>query len=133
MHSQRSILRDLFYGSDGQNLFFRVDFAEPIISNGAVVDFQVTLRAPNGRSYEIRASADQPGACDLLSDLPKTAVDIAVAEIFEARVSMSALQVKLGEPIYFRLTVLRDGLPVATIPGMGELELHSGDLAAYAY
>ncbi|MBV9267513.1 MAG: hypothetical protein JO061_15180 [Acidobacteriaceae bacterium] len=132
MHSQRSMVRELHYGSDGQNLYLRVDFAEPIFIDGRV-QFELKLRTPTGRYVEVLASASQPGPCDVSSELPETAIQLAVAEIFEARISMSALQVKLGEPVHLRLAMSRDELPLATIPANGELELHSGDLAAYAY
>jgi alpha-amylase/alpha-mannosidase (GH57 family) len=132
IHSQRSIVQGLYYGSDGQNMYFRVDLAEPI-SGQPNLEFCLSLRNQAKEQFELQATSPSAGACSCASDLPEPAFSAAIDDIYESKVSMSALRVKLGEPLYMRLRVLRDGLPVAFVPASGEIELRSGMMTAYAF
>jgi hypothetical protein len=128
VHGQRALLQSLWYGSDGQNLFVRVDLSDPVRKQSGL-EFVLKMRTANA-SAEIRSNDNES---TLETELPPGTVQVAVAEIYEARISMSALRLRLGDPVHIRFEVLRDGLPVAAIPHDGELQMHSGNLAAYAY
>lgn len=128
LHGQRGLLLGLRYGSDGQNLYFRVDLTEPVHPESGL-EFVLKMRT-NAAHYEIRSTAADSEA---QTELPPGAVQVAAADMYEARVSMSALRIRLGDPVHLRFELLRDGLPVAALPHDGELSMHSGNLAAYAY
>jgi hypothetical protein len=128
LHGQRARLQGLRYGSDGQNLYVRVDLVEPVTPES---DLQFVLKMrTNAGQFEIRSGAAESAP---ETELPMSAVQIAVGEIYEARISMSALRVRLGDPVHLRFEVLRDGIPLASLPQDGEIAMHSGNLAAYAY
>jgi hypothetical protein len=58
----------------------------------------------------------------------------AIQEICEVRISMGALRIRRGDPVFLQFSVLREGLPVAWLPASGELELQANPMmAAYAF
>ncbi|MDQ2775316.1 MAG: glycoside hydrolase, partial [Acidobacteriota bacterium] len=132
MHSQRSPVHDLHYGTDGQNMYFRVDFTESL-SGESGIECCVRLRNPSGERFEVRALSRSSGTCELDSDLPDSSFIAVVDELYEAKISMSALHIRRGESLFLQISVSRDGLPVAFIPAHGELEIQSGLMATYAF
>lgn len=132
MHSQRSLIQELQYGTDGQNLFMRVDVTER--ENGTLpLSFRFHLRNPTGEQFSLHLSGQEPNLALIDSGLPAGAVTAAVRDLCEIRVSMSALHVRRGESVFLHLTVFREGLPVASLPLNGEVELQSSPLTAYAF
>jgi alpha-amylase/alpha-mannosidase (GH57 family) len=132
MHSQRSPVQDLHYGTDGQNMYFRVDFTESL-SGESGIECCVRLRNPSGERFEIRTLNRSSGACEMASDLPDSSFVAVMDELYEAKISMSALHIRRGESLFLQISISRDGLPVAFIPVHGELEIQSGLMAAYAF
>ncbi|HEX4772730.1 MAG TPA: glycoside hydrolase family 57 protein [Bryobacteraceae bacterium] len=132
MHRPLSFARDFFYGSDGRDVYFRVDLAESVGPETAL-EFRFIMRSPAGDLFSLRVSGTPEGPCDITTDVPGDAVTAAIGSICEARVSLSAMKIRLGEPLFLQVEVLRDGLPVAFIPANGEMELGSGVMAAYAF
>ena len=128
LHGQRALLQKLRYGSDGQNLYVCVDLTEPVAPESGL-HFVLKLRTAAAQ-FEVHFAA---GESITETALPVGAVQVAAADVYEARVSMSALRVRLGDPVHLRFEILRGGIAVAVIPQEGELALDSGNLAAYAY
>ena len=130
LHGQRSLIQDLQYGSDETNMFFRIDWREPI---GSVpLEIRLGLRNRAGSRFHIAAMACPCGASVVDTDLPDEALEIASGAICEIRVSMSAIQLKRGESLFLKVAVYREGLPVALLPASGELELQWSMVSAYA-
>jgi alpha-amylase/alpha-mannosidase (GH57 family) len=132
MHSQRSLLRDLYYGTDGRDMFLRVDWSEPVPPE-ALLEFRFDLRNPAGQRFMLSVSGTSAGATEVTTDIPGNAVSAALGDLCEAKASLSAMHIRLGEPLFLRVQVFRDGLPIAVIPASGEMELGSGVMAAYAF
>ena len=101
MHGPRNIVSELFYGSDGSNLYLRLDF------DGAPEFSGVELR-----TKEMKVA---------LSGNP--AVERAQKGIFEARVPFELLKMSNGQPIAFQVALLAAGVPVEQIPPDGWIEL----------
>jgi alpha-amylase/alpha-mannosidase (GH57 family) len=131
MHRPLSFARDFFYGSDGRNVYFRIDLAESVGSETAL-EFRFLMRNTAGDSFHLQVCGTFEGPCRIETDVPGEATG-AIGPICEAKVSLSAVKVRLGEPLFLRVEVLRNGLPVAYIPATGEMELGSGVMAAYAF
>lgn len=132
MHRPLSFARDFFYGSDGRDVYFRVDLAESVGTETAL-KFRFTMRNPAGDPFNLHVSGTSEGPCDIETDVPGEAVAAAIGSICEAKVSLSAMKIRLGQPLFLQVQVFRDGLPVASIPANGEMELGSGVMAAYAF
>ena len=131
MHSQRSLLNEVRYGSDGQHVYVAATFSEgraPL----EPIEFRLHLRNEAGDQFIVFASGGL-GVLDIVaSGLPESAVYAALGTIFEMRLSMSALRTRRGERLMLQVTLVRDGLPLAVLPMHGELEMQSSELAAYA-
>jgi len=132
MHSRRSIIRDLYYGSSGESLYLRVDFIEELVTD-APVEFRFNLRNPAGERFPVNVVAGRGPVAIEAPGLPQGAVEAALGEAFEIRLSMSALHIRAGDPVYVRLSILREGLTIACLPFFGELVLYVHPLAAYAF
>ncbi|MGC2658228.1 MAG: glycoside hydrolase family 57 protein [Bryobacteraceae bacterium] len=131
MHSQRSLLQELRYGSDGQYVYVCATFA-----NGHApeepIEFRLKIRNEAGDHFMVCASGST-GVLDITApDLPESAVNAALGSIFEMRLSMTALRIRRGERVLAQITLMRGGLPLAVLPVHGELEIQSNELAAYA-
>ena len=131
MHSQRSPIQELLYGSDGQNIFLRVDLLESVPKD-ADIELHVTLRRHSGGTHHMSHRHENGELFLISSDLPDNAISVALGNVYEARVSMSALGIRRGEACFTQVTLVRNGLPIAQLPATGDLEVRSAELAAYA-
>jgi alpha-amylase/alpha-mannosidase (GH57 family) len=132
MHSRRSIIRDLYYGSSGENIYLRLDLTEAPIA-GAPSEFHFEVRNPAGERFPIKVTAGESGVSTETKDLPEGAAEAAVGDVFEMRLSMNALRIRAGDPLYVRVSILRGDLTIACLPLFGELELYARPLAANAF
>ncbi|HEX7359104.1 MAG TPA: glycoside hydrolase, partial [Bryobacteraceae bacterium] len=129
---QQSIVREMFYGSSGDSIYFRVDLAEdPVVTTPLEFRFEIRNRA--GERFAIHLLADGQGVALESVDMPEGAVEAALGQIFEMRLSMSALHLRPGDPLHLRLSVLRAGLTIASLPLFGEVELYARPLAAHVF
>jgi alpha-amylase/alpha-mannosidase (GH57 family) len=118
MHGKKFLVSEVLFGSDGQNLFVRVDFragTEPELSGmEARITLQslddappqsVTIRLANGA-----ATSDDPVECAFL-------------RILEVRLPLAAAGVVMGNGVRFQLSLWQGGLPVDAVPQQGWLEM----------
>jgi alpha-amylase/alpha-mannosidase (GH57 family) len=132
IHSRRSLIQELLYGSDGQNIYVRVDLSEPLPPSQPL-EFRLQLRNQADERFHIHLIGAGPSAFSIDSNLPEGALAAALVNIYEMRISMNALHLRRGDPVFLQLSIFREGLPVATLPVSGELELESSSMsAAYA-
>jgi len=132
MHSQRAVVQELLYGTDGKSLYLRVDLTQPITGTPPL-ELHYRLRNSSGEEFGVRLRPGDFHEAVVESELPSTCVTAALGDVCELRLSLSALRVRLGDPIHLRLTVMREGLPTCSVPPNGELELLSHTMAEYAY
>jgi alpha-amylase/alpha-mannosidase (GH57 family) len=132
MHSRRSMIRDLYYGSSGENIYLRLDLTEAP-GAGAPAEFHFELRNPAGERFPVQITAGEPGISTEAGDLPEGSVEAALGDVFEMRLSMRALSIRPGDPLYLRVSILRGGLAIACLPFFGELELYARPLAANSF
>ena len=131
MHSRLSVIQDLRYGSDDRNMYFRIDWRESA-EETKPLEIQLHLRNRAGHQFHTAVSVCACGAFITDTNLPDGAVAVASKAIYEMKVSMEALQLKRGDSLFLNLSVHRGGVPVATLPADGELELQWSMMAAYA-
>jgi alpha-amylase/alpha-mannosidase (GH57 family) len=130
MHSRRSLIQDLRYGTDGRHIYLRVDFSEPV-ADGREVEFRLSLRNGAGSRFRV-VHRWHNGRLELQeTNLENTAVKAAVGAIYEASLLMSALEVRQGDPVWLNLSIFRDGLPAAALPINGELEVDTREPSAW--
>jgi alpha-amylase/alpha-mannosidase (GH57 family) len=138
MHGKKFLVREVYYGGDGENLYLRVDFhrgSEQTISemearlNVAAGDpakaSQVTVRFDYGRANvtELKlAAAPAPAA---------GAVEFAFKSVLEARLSLAALGA-CGQPVRFQFSLWQGGLPMDAVPQQGWIEMPPADQVDWA-
>lgn len=132
MHCRRPLVQALYYGTDAKNLFFRLDLLERA-TRTAPLRFEFRIRNAEGTTFYLTVAPDSPPALTGHPDLPDGAVLAAVDEICEVQISMSLLRVRPGDPIFFLLTVYRNGLPATLLPPIGELALRCSPMIAAAF
>jgi alpha-amylase/alpha-mannosidase (GH57 family) len=132
MHSQRPLIRELYYGTSGENIYLRVDLNEtPAVMGPAT--FRFALRNRSGERFEIDVAASETGISIERTNLPEGSFDAALAQVFELRVSIAALHMRQGDPLYLQLFITREDLVIDSLPFSGELELYARPLAASVF
>jgi alpha-amylase/alpha-mannosidase (GH57 family) len=115
MHGQRSLLRALHYGSDGHNLYFRLDFNEEAAGVRACLNF-------DGAVCNIELD---PGIATVsASPFP---MDTAFRKILEGKVPITALGAHPGDVIRLQLSLWRESLPLDALPQEGWLRLSTAE------
>jgi alpha-amylase/alpha-mannosidase (GH57 family) len=119
LHGGRYFVEQVQYGSDGQNLFLRLDFAENVAAelDGAEVRLNVQSAAdPKAtESFTLSLATSRDG------------VEAAYRRIFELRIPLTAVHVQVGQAVRFQLSVWQSGLPMDALPPQGWIEFSTGD------
>ena len=138
MHGKKFLVREVYYGSDGQNLYLRVDFhrgSEQTISEmearlnvtcgDPAQSSQVTVRFDYGRANvtELKLASTDGAA---------PGVEFAFKNVLEARLSLAALGAVQSAPVRFQFSLWQGGLPMDAVPQQGWIEMPSPDQADWA-
>jgi alpha-amylase/alpha-mannosidase (GH57 family) len=136
MHGKRFLITELFYGSDGQSLFVRVDFeptAAPSLSGmeahititpgGSAVENFLALRFANGRL--------EPQETRLLGPAKEDSLEYAFHKVLEMRLPLATLGVAYGNSLRLQFSLWKDGLPVDAVPQENWLEISTADPAEW--
>ncbi len=134
MHGKRFLIQELSYGSDGQNLYVRIDFeaaAAPALS-GVDAHFTVQPAGDPSQSSFIVLSFRNGSVCaaDLRlarQEAAPAAVEFAFHKVLEARFSLAALAVPSGHALRLQLSLWKEGLPIDAIPQEGWLEISTAE------
>jgi alpha-amylase/alpha-mannosidase (GH57 family) len=135
MHGKRYLIRELHYGSDGQNLYLRVDFeahqAEGLSGLEARFSIQAGADAALASSVVARFQEGQvtPVQLQFARSRPgeSWAWELAFQKILEARLSLAALGVRAGQSLRLQISLWREGLPVDAIPQQGWIEISTAE------
>jgi len=124
MHGRRFVVKELRYGSDGTDLFLRIDFQ----TNGTLdgLEIHVTAAASDGAlSARYRLA---PKVAELIENSgPEGWVRAAFHKVFESALSLEALRARPGSPVKLQLSIWQNGLPVDAVPPQGWLEARTVD------
>jgi alpha-amylase/alpha-mannosidase (GH57 family) len=129
MHGQRFIIRELQYGSDGSNLFLRVDFEERALANlqGATVTVQVTPASDPTRMTSVVLPVSMDGAGDV------DGIEYACRKILEIRVPLAVVGAGLRQPVRMQMSLWQSGLPLDALPQQGWLEVSTAEPNAWGF
>jgi len=126
IHGKRSVAKELHYGSDGKELFLRLDFTAAGAPDG--LEIQLTAEGlPPGRPLAARFRLHPKTAELIQSTGPEGWARAAFHHVFEASLSLSALGVKPGQAVRVQISLWQNGLPVDAIPPQGWLEAPTAD------
>jgi hypothetical protein len=133
MHGKRFLIQELCYGSDGQNLYVRVDFEPGAVSGLSGMDAHLTVQPcadPSLNSFVVlgfRNGLVSAGEVRLARPEATGAVEFAFHKVLEARLSLAALGVGSGQSLRLQLSLWKQGLPVDAIPQEGWLEISTAE------
>ncbi|MBC7925509.1 MAG: glycoside hydrolase [Bryobacteraceae bacterium] len=119
MHGQRFFVVELHYGSDGQNLYLRLDFVEGSLLKQGETEFRVNLldkttpHEPVLRAVRLNESSD--------------GIDCVAGKICELRVSLASAGIPLGHDLKFQLSIWQNGLPMEALPPQGWIEFSTAE------
>lgn len=120
MHGERYLASEVRYGTDGEMLFLRADFATQDLSG---VEVRVTLQnaEDTGRtaSATVRYVDGQPRVVEG-SDLP---AECAFRQVLEIGLGLASLNIQKDGSVRFQLSLWQDGLPMDAIPRQGWLDV----------
>ena len=129
MHGQRFIIRELLYGSDGTNLFLRLDFEEraSLDLENSSVNLQI---APVANPAKVTAAnlPVHPGGAGHAGE-----IEYAYRKIYEIRVPLSAIGAGLQQPVRFQLSLWQNGLPLDALPQQDWLEVSTAEPSAWGF
>jgi alpha-amylase/alpha-mannosidase (GH57 family) len=134
MHGKKFLVKEVHFGSDGEDLFLRVDFHPGYEQELPGMEARLTAQPFDEWQSSNVVLGFSPGAARVvettLSAAP-TPVDGAVAcacvRVLELRISLQALGVKKGHGVRFQFSLWQGGLPLDAVPQQGWLEMRTTD------
>jgi hypothetical protein len=136
MHGKKFLIQELAYGSDGQNLYVRIDFEAAAAAALSGVDAHFTIQPagePSQCSFVVLSFRNgSVNAADLRlakQEGSSAAVEFAFHKVLESRFSLAALGVPSGKALRLQLSLWKEGLPIDAIPQEGWLEVSTAEPA----
>jgi hypothetical protein len=118
MHGKKFLVSEVLFGSDGENLYVRVDFRSGTEPELTGMEVRMTLQSLDNappQSVTIRLGPGVATSDDL--------VECAFQRILEVRFPLAAVAVADGSGLRFQLSLWHGGLPVDAVPQQGWLEM----------
>ena len=140
MHGKKFLVKEVQFGSDGANLYLRVDFHTGYEAELPGMEARLTAQPFDEWQGSHVVVGFSPGSAHvveskLAAPLPPTdppAVECAFARILEVRISLAALGVKDGHGLRFQFSLWQGGLPMDAVPQQGWLEMRTTEPAELA-
>lgn len=121
MHGQQFLARQLMYGSDGTQIYVRLDLRDEQPGAHAGLEVRVSIEG-SGKDVEFQAQLTSGGAEIAGRGRKLKAANCAYRRIFELGVDLELLGIDPGQPVRLQLSLWRDGLPADALPAQGWIE-----------
>jgi hypothetical protein len=124
MHGKKFPVKEVHFGSDGENLFLRMDFQGNYQSELKGAELKINLQALDGKSR---------GTASVILSNPRPIaragleIECAVAHILEARIPLRPAGFAPGVGLRFQIALWKDALPLECLPQNGWIEMHTTD------
>lgn len=145
MHGKTFLLETGYAGIDERNLYCRLDFLEHPLLWAGESRLLLTMEPESSRriyrlevdisqgrisawsfAAQVRSTDDQADA-DGFQQIAKTSqeegIEVAMDSIFECKIPLEMLEARTGALLHVRFVILRDRLPVDSLPEEGFIEL----------
>lgn len=119
MHGKRFFVRELRYGSDGHNLYLRLDFVESAGLSVSGTEMRIGIQPDHSSDAVTTRVLPLAGASDGL--------DSAFDKVCEVKISLSSVGIQHGHDLRFQLSLWQAGLPVEALPPQGWIELTTSE------
>jgi alpha-amylase/alpha-mannosidase (GH57 family) len=121
MHGKRYLVRDVYYGSDGEQVYLRFDFAPGAQDLMDKLEIRFCLRSHGSTEEHSFIALIENGSASIGKGGP--AVTCAYQNVLE----LAAPVPRRGEDVQFQASCWHDGLPVDAIPVQGWLTVTTND------
>jgi alpha-amylase/alpha-mannosidase (GH57 family) len=118
MHGHRFFVQELRYGSDGLNLFLRLDF----VDSDAVTpetEIRIAVQSVHGNEALVMRTTSLRGTSD--------GIEAAWSKVCELKLSLSSLGIPRGHDLRFQLSLWQGGLPMEALPPQGWIEFSTAE------
>lgn len=119
MHGHRFFISELRYGSDGHNLYVRLDFVPNMSPEPGETELRINVRAAgepeSTRTLQVRLNDQRPG------------IEAAFATVSELKLALPPLGISPLRTIEFQLSLWQCGLPMDALPPQGWIELSTAE------
>ena len=120
MHGKRFLVREVYFGSDGANLFLRVDFCPGTETELGGMEVRANVQGLTG-APPVAAAIVFEGSHVRGSE----GVECAFVRVLEVKVPLGAAGVADGRGVRFQFSLWQGGLPLDAVPQQGWIELPS--------
>ncbi len=122
MHGGTALVREMRYGSDGSNLYLRLDFEPGVMASlpGTEVRIKGGSASVTIQLEEGRAVVSEPAVAEA-----------AFRKVLEVRLPFAALGAEPGPTVKLQISLWRDGLPMEALPVQGWLECRTEEPAEW--
>jgi alpha-amylase/alpha-mannosidase (GH57 family) len=135
MHGQKSLVKEVQFGSDGIYFYWRVDFNPGADSELPGMELRMTAQPLEHGDRSMLAIGFFTGRAQVdgveLAAGPAP-VDCALGQVLEVRVPLAALKVAPHTGLRFLFSLWQGGLPVEAVPQQGWLEIPTTNPAEMA-
>jgi Glycosyl hydrolase family 57 len=125
MHGKKFVIREVLFGSDGENLFLRADFhagyGEELASMEARLNLQ-PLQDGNSRNVTVEFA----NGARVVEPLDPPA-QAALQRVLEVRIPLAAASIAKGAGVRFQFSLWQGGLPIDAVPQQGWIEMKTTD------
>jgi alpha-amylase/alpha-mannosidase (GH57 family) len=124
MHGKKFLVKEVQYGSDGANLFVRIDFHQGYEQELLSMEVRFTaIGIDSGRSSELTIAFPQGAARAEGIE----SVVCALGRVLEIMIPLGSIGVTAGRGVRFQLSIWESGLPMDAVPQQGLIEMASTD------
>ena len=118
MHGQRFFVQEMRYGSDGQNLYLRLDFVENPRTAG-------TRNCGSSPAYSGRPRNSR-AVLSAVERSGRTGSRPAFDNVCEVRISLARAGISIGQ-VRFQISLWQGGLPMDALPPQGWIEFSTAE------
>ena len=125
MHGKKFVIREVLFGSDGENLFLRADFHAGYGEELASMEARLNLQPlQDGNSRNVTVEFANGGRVVEPLDPPAQA---ALQRVLEVRIPLAAASIAKGAGVRFQFSLWQGGLPIDAVPQQGWIEMKTTD------
>jgi alpha-amylase/alpha-mannosidase (GH57 family) len=130
MHGKKFVIREVFFGSDGESLFLRADFHSGYEEELQAMEARLNVQPlHDGACRPVTVDFANGGRVLEQFDPPANA---ALRRVLEVRIPLAAASVPKGSGVRFQFSLWQGGLPIDAVPQQGWIEMKTTDPIALA-
>ncbi len=135
MHGKTFLVKEAQYGSDGKNLYLRVDFHPGYESELPTMEARLRVESLDGaHAARIAIGFSHDSSVSIQAELAAAQaearpVECVFGRILESRLSLAAMGIAPGCGLRFQFSLWQGGLPIDAVPQQGWLEMSTTEPA----